>query len=223
MLTVSQRVNLHFSGAGYLLWISSSSDGHNWSRPRPIRHSQPSHNPTSSHLRRDPGGRYWIFSRELAGSGDSPGMIERLKPLNLVNRAQTGMRGPTFASFDDSGRCYLTSSLGQCFSDNLQTWSTPTTFDTKETGSGIGSSHLFVSGHRVSLISNLRGDFIRRGTISDDGLQLGEPIQFAHGSINADGRFVIEKDGHTYLPVSGSPARLLKIKTTDLFEAPSEP
>jgi len=195
---------------GSNLWVRSSRDARTWSEPRPLCmdeagrsrrapwlefQTHPATSPTRLHMLRDSHGRHWVFFGELAGCGDTPGLIGGLRKIQMHEARRASMahsivvdeRGRFHMLFTDHRRgiCHSTSTDGW-------RWSGPEVLDGSPKARRTGHAHLILDGERAALIC---GGQWRRGRLEPKP-QFGPPVALvgyglSHPCVTPDGQVLL--------------------------------
>jgi len=237
MLCLSQRLTTQrFASAPYQLWLTHSRNGREWSPLRPLLLNSELTKPTLAasqyqelpQLMRLPGSRFGIVWRENFSAANSPAELTSLKALSLQKNDGTFLVSNTCATFESDGKCHLVfddfgRGLYYTRSTDMQTWSPLRNLGLAEKNSSISNPQLLLEGEQVAMIyEQNNGSWLRRGTITEEGLNLGPATLIADHRMTLSGsrlrldgdRILLPAGGHPYIPV------LLAAKFTDLLPSP---
>lgn len=234
MLFTSSRLDLErFSSGRYLLWLSRTSDGRTWTRPVPVRTAEMLQDHTGGRITRGPDGRFWIFCRDEAGAGRTPGEIKKLKSLALLVRHRQFHVDQPAAFFDEQGRCHFTFRAADsqyfhtngaphyCRSDDMMTWSPLVRLTATERRSLVVFPRLLLDGKRAALIyATPQGGYLCSGTMESDGPRFGEPVRFVGPRTGVAGPCAVRLGGDLYLPAGERAAWLLKADWEAVMNGP---
>ena len=197
----------------YRLWMTRSTDGHDWSRPRPVQAGNlntPPTCPASIVSGRD--GKVRLFWRDMAGAADTPDELRNLKSIGLKRKHKIAPHRQSVA-IDEQGtyHMFLTDRAGRlrsCSSTDGIKWSAPVII---KGGDGVQFSQIMIVGGRAALIYETgQGMFLRRGTLRG-GPNFGPPVKIAHElSVPSGGRIRTTADGQIVMLAGGHNAWLLR-------------
>ncbi|MBM4041396.1 MAG: exo-alpha-sialidase [Planctomycetes bacterium] len=217
------------AGASYQLWLSSSRDGREWSRPRPVLitldgirtvfwrefGSIAGASCGAAQLVEGPGGRHWLFWREFVCSADAPEKLSELRRIQFEG-ARTPSIGSAHVAADPAGRLHMVFSGGReglayATSADGQQWSAPRPLGIEAPPQNLTGAQLLLDGTRAVLIcESLSGAWLSRGSL-DPTPKFEPPIKISNHVIPLCGsRACVTPDGQVALLVGGGSAWFLR-------------
>jgi hypothetical protein len=197
---LSQRADHLGSSGGYHLWLSSSRDGREWTRPRPVRTAAPRQYQESVHFRRLPDGRFLLLCGEEFAVGTSPAELRELDhwiaPLRGGNLPDSYFHSsPPLAGFDEQGQVHVLIDVQRTTqdppratnsherrllytrSDDLRHWTPPVLVRTFDGSTTAGASSLSVRGGRVAIVyGDADHTWLWPGALVGQGLEMEAPL-----------------------------------------------
>ena len=222
MAYFSDRLAVENTSTGrFKLWLTRSTDGVKWSRPRPVSGGNYGSGwPVGGvDMVRGPKGKYWLFWRDYAGSAESVNGIRAIS--KIVQPRPSGMhvwdpnvvvdaKGKFHMVFDDFDRavCYSSSTDGS-------NWTAPVIM-----ADNSRDPRLLVSKGRFALISGGRnGVYLQRGAL-DKPWVAEDTIKIASGSLSMAGsQLALTPDGEVLALAGNDTFWLLRAKLGDLVGA----
>ncbi len=203
---------------GYQLWLTTSRDGRDWSRPKPVMVRNPSVRTAfwrefgslggwpwgAAEFVEGPDGRRWLFWRNYVASLDEPDGTCELRPIQFEGGGKPEPRG-LHPAIDSAGRFHLLLSTwpgGLCYSTSPdgQKWSAPAPLDVGKAGATIEMAQLLLDGPRAALLYEaLNGTWLCRGTL-EPAPKFDPPVKITNHVIPAQGsRACVTPDGQVTL------------------------
>ncbi|MCH5373581.1 MAG: hypothetical protein JJ992_06360, partial [Planctomycetes bacterium] len=212
-----------YSSAPYFLYRTSTSDGRNWSRPKPIRPTRPIQYQEVPCLTRGQRDDFRLFLGDSMVAAPSPDQFGPMRPLYIPVREDWAPQDSA-AVFDGQGRCHLVyvdskGKLYYSYADANGIWRVNTRLVDVESAS-VDTPQLIVDGDRLALLYWLaNGLWLRCGRLSDEGPRFGPAKQITTHRIDGQGARVMRDQDHVYLPIAARPPLLLRASLNDLLRA----
>ena len=212
--------------AGSRLWLTSSADGANWTRPRPISVGSVSEWPPDPvQMLRGPDGRVWMFWENLVASARSPKDIRDLEALPAAWATGVDFRDTNVTVAKEGGMHMLyrkgAGSLYCSSSKDGNDWSEPVQILRKAGAESARRGWLIVEGGAgCILLEQTDGAYIR-SFLPGDPARLGPPLRItsAHAPLGGGGP-VFTKDGRAILLAGADGVLALQAHTKDLLSPP---
>ena len=219
MLFSSMRLTTQrFASAPYELWITHSKDGREWAPLRALqvksetgaaRTAVRQYQELSQFLRL-PGAGYGVLIGQDFGSAKTPFELTTLSPLPIPIEKSQHMSS-SHATFESDGRCHLVfddfgRGLYYTRSEDLRTWSPLQKLGTQKENSSISRPQLLLEGDRVALIHEENtGSWLRRGTLTATGLELGAGTPIADHRMSFNGSRLMRHGDRVLIPAGAPP------------------
>ncbi len=211
------------SSAGFLLFLARTRDGQNWSAPRPVATETAGGWPIDPvQMLHDAKGRYWMFWRTSAASGETLDELTALSPVRLglpegmqVCRSHVAIddSGRMHMVFDDFGRgLYYTSSA-----DGAD-WSPPVWLVGPKPNQGLSHGQLILhQGQGLLIYSENDGAYLCPMTLGKE-VHLGPAVKITNHVIPLSGsRIFVGSSGQVALLAGADTVWVLRAKLDDLF------
>ncbi|MBM4033476.1 MAG: hypothetical protein FJ291_17070 [Planctomycetes bacterium] len=203
-----------WSTGGYQLWLTSSRDGRDWSRPRPVLVTVPTIRVAfwrefgtiggspcgAAEFIEGPNGRHWLFWRTYVASADTPEGIREFQPIQFEGGGKLDSR-TVHPAIDSAGRLHVVFNSwreGLCYSTSPdgQKWSAPAPLDVAKPGGMFEGAQLILDGPRAALLYEaLNGTWLCRGVL-DPAPKFDPPVKITNHPIPARGsRACVTPDG----------------------------
>jgi len=217
------------STSGYQLWLASSRDGREWSRPRPVLVARQGARAAfwrefgsavawpcgAAQLLEGPDGRHWLFWRGYLACAETPETLRELRPIPFEGGAQPDVRS-THVAIDPAGRLHMvlhTGGEGICYSASAdgRQWSAPQALGIEARGVQLSGAQLILDGaHAALLYGTSHGAWLCRGAV-EPAPKFAPPVKISNHVIPLCGsRACITRDGQVALLVGKDSAWLLR-------------
>ena len=214
------RVRGMTKDAGFGLWVTSSTDGREWKRPRFVAvGSVDSSMLDPVQMIQSPGGACWMFWRNMVASADSIDEIRELSPISISKLAQMS---EMHAAFDDAGKMHMVYDSGgdifYCRYDGG--WGTPAVLLKRPRNKPIYRPQLVIGPSGACLIHEAEdGAFCYPVTLGETP-ELGPSVQIASNRAPLNGMKVARTaDGQAVLLAGAETVWLLRARLDDLLRA----
>ena len=228
MLFLSKRLDLNRSSSSpYRLWLTSSRDGKQWDKLRPVAPDRTSQYQHSAHLTRDHAGRFWIFHNGSYAGGETPDDLGEWHQLPFELENEPGGPDHMHATFDPNGICHLVFdtfgfAIHYTRSSDMRTWSKPVTIERKREGSNVELPQLIIrSGQAILLNETTKGLWGRPVDLDAElGPVFGEPRHLVDHRVCVNGGRALIDRNTVYLPSGrGYTPAMLTVPADKLFAA----
>ncbi len=207
----SNRLHLQTLGThGYRLWLTRTTDGRHWERPRPLRFGRFGNLPaTAPHMVRHPNGTYWVFWRDFAGSAESMVQLEQLTSLGFRKHKLAPLN--PHVSIGNDGVFHMvfahsTESIHYCHSTDGRQWSDPVKLNVQADQGALMRPQLILDASRAALLYETgSGAWLRTGRLLDQPV-LGDPLKIAGRVAPLSGSRVHRVDKLNIAVLAGSDA-----------------
>lgn len=227
LMFLSKRFDLsRHSSNGYQLWVTSSRDGRNWAKIKPVSSDGVEQYQNTVQLTRDRNGRFWVFHLGGYASGETPRALGRWKKIEFnVEKGPSGV-DHMHATFDGNGLCHLVFDnfgfgIHYTQSSDMEHWSKPQTITKKVDGSSVSFPQMIVRGDRASLVHQTNSGFwLRHADLNADPPVFGDPEQIADHRVAVNGGRILIDGDVLYVPSgAGYTPAILSTEVENLLAA----
>ena len=179
-----------------VLWLASTRDGRQWTRPRPILGPVLTGEQVRAvQVLRAPDGRFWMFHEHLAAAAPSLGALRSLRAMGAPWKTRSLGVEPCYA-IDAKGRFHVVfhrmrRSLFYSHSADARTWDAAVELVPHgELGEMRRPQLLLRGGHLALIYSAKHAEYLQIGTLAAAGAKLGEPKLITHFLASMNGNRV---------------------------------
>lgn len=217
--------------SGHRLWLTSTRDGRQWSRLRPVSvDGEISGWPIGgAHMLQTPDGKCRIFWSNYASEAESFADIRHLRPIDVELGADGAMHlwNPHVIA-DEQGLLHMVfDSFGMGIhyttSDNGWTWALPVTLIPRQDNRHTTHPQLLMSkGQAALLYEQNDGAFLTPVRFDDNGARIGDTIKITNHVIPLSGsRMTVTGNGEVLLVAGESTTWLLRANQDDILACTS--
>ena len=223
----SKRLSLtDTSTGGYQLWLTSTRDGQQWNRLKPVSIGTVGGWPLGAvHMLQDLDGSYRIFWRNYSAQAKSLADIQELRPINvdLKREKQLHLWNP-YVLADEKGLFHMVfdsfgTGIYHSTSKDGSNWAVPTALVVPETRQNIKNPQLILSKGKALLIYERNdGAYILPVRLGGAAAKLDKSLKITSHVIPLWGsRLRLTKDGDLLLLAGSDTTWLLRAKLKELF------
>jgi len=212
--------------SGYRIWLTSTRDGRQWSRLRPVSvEGVGGWPPSGGHMLQTPDGKCRIFWSKYAGQAQSFADITHLRPIDV----ELGGDGPRdmsnpYVIADEQGLLHMAfnpflTGIYHTTSDDGQVWAAPTALVSPDKRRRASNPQLLMSDGKATLFYEENGSaFLAPIRFTDNDARIGDPIKITNHVIPLSGsRITVTRDGEVLLLAGSQTTWLLRANQEALF------